>query len=237
MGVRALNANGQWSETNYWMFYNPFNNINPTTATNVNYVEYYLDKDPGVGKGISVSITAGQDIVNATINATISSLSSGTHIVGVRAKDAIGSWSETNYFMFVKPFTNTTATSSSNINVVEYYLDYDPGNGNGVPVSITAGTDLADKAINVDITGLNPGAHSVVVRSKDVTGKWSMVNTWAFTVPGTPVTLSSLVSATIVCAGSSINVGYQFSGAITLKTGNKYIAQLSDAYGSFLSPT
>ena len=237
VGVRALDANGQWSETNYWMFYNPFNNINATTSSNVNYVEYYIDKDPGVGKGISVSVTAGQDIVNGTINATITSLASGPHFVGVRAKDAAGNWSATNYFMFVKPFTNITASSTSNISQVEYYLDYDPGNGNGLPVSITPGTDLADKAINVDITGLNPGAHTVVVRSKDAAGKWSMVNTWAFTVPGTPVTLTTLVSTTTVCGGSSINVGYQFSGAITLKTGNKYIAQLSDANGSFLSPT
>ena len=236
IGARALNADGVWSSTNYWMFYKPYNNITQPTTPNINYVEYYIDQDPGIGNATSVTVTPGVNLIDANLPLNISSLTTGTHIVGARSKDANGNWSMTNYWMFVKPYSNITVPAIPAVTAFEYYLDYDPGVGKGIPVSITSGIDLVNVNFNVDITGIIPGTHNVVARAKDANGKWSMVNNWQFTIPGTTPTMTTLVSTTTLCAGSTVNVGYQISSPIALKATNQFIAQLSDPYGNFTSP-
>jgi hypothetical protein len=236
VGSRALDATGKWSATNFWLFVNPNNNINPTTTPNITTVEYFVDADPGIGNATPVSVAASTDIVNNSFTANIASLRAGTHIVGTRAKDANGSWSLTNFWLFVKPFTNITPNAVPNITAFEYFLDYDLGFGKGTAVAVTAGTNLADVTFNVDLTGIIPGTHYVVARAKDANGNWSMVNNWQFTIPGTIPSMTTIVSATTMCAGGTVNVGYQLSSAIALKTTNQYIAQISDQNGSFKDP-
>ncbi|MCW3110546.1 MAG: hypothetical protein JWQ09_5052, partial [Segetibacter sp.] len=123
-----------------------------------------------------------------------------------------------------------------NVTAVEYYLDYDPGKGKGTPVPITAGTNLADLTFNVDLTDIVGGTHFVSVRAKDGNGNWSFVNSFEFTKPGTSPTITTLVSANTFCAGANVNVGYQMSAAVPFKANNKFVAQISDAQGSFLNP-
>ncbi|MFY7963598.1 MAG: T9SS type A sorting domain-containing protein [Chitinophagaceae bacterium] len=238
VGSRSMNSNGVWSMTNFWLFNNAFSNTpTPAAAPNITAVEYFVDQDPGVGKATPVSVTASTDIVDANFSANIGSLGSGTHFIGTRAKDANGSWSLTNYWLFVKPFTNIAPATQVNVTALEYYLDYDPGYGKGIPVTITPSINLTDLTFNADLTGIIPGTHYLVARAKDANGNWSMVNNWQFTIAGTIPTMTTLVSATTLCAGSTVNVGYQISSPIALKSSNQFIAQLSDASGSFTVPT
>jgi len=238
IGSRSMNSSGVWSMTNFWLFNNAFDNIpTPSPASNITKVEYFIDQDPGIGNATGVSITANTNIVDANINASIGTLGSGTHMIGTRAKDANGNWSMTNYWLFVKPFTNLAPATQVNVTALEYFLDYDPGYGKGTPVTISSSTNLTDLTFNADLTGIIPGSHYLVARAKDANGKWSMVNNWQFNIAGTPPTMTTLVSATTLCAGSAVNVGYQLSSAISLKANNQFIAQLSDQNGSFESPT
>ena len=236
IGTRAMTSDGLWSKTNFWLFFKPYSNFASGTLTNTNYVEYFTDTDPGVGLATSVPVTAGLNISDVTFPVITSGLVSGLHIVGTRAKDVSGNWSMTNYWLFVKPYNNISPLSLPNTNALEYFLDYDPGTGNGIAVTIAAGTNLSDLTFNVDISNIVPGAHFVTVRAKDANGNWSMLNAWPFTIPGTPPVLSTLVSTTTLCAGSSINVGYQLSSPITFNAGNNFIAQLSDVSGNFTTP-
>ena len=237
IGTRAYSLNGSWSKTNYWLFYKPFTNFTPGIATNTNYVEYFVDTDPGIGLASNVPVTPGLNLSDVTFPVTTSGLAPGMHIIGTRSKDASGNWSMTNYWLFVKPYANQILAALPNTNAMEYYLDYDPGEGKGIPVSIAPGTNFSDLTFNVDITNIIPGNHFVTVRTKDAVGNWSMVNAWAFNIPGSPPVLTTLVSATTLCAGSSINVGYQMSSPITFNPTNNFIAQLSDNSGSFAAPT
>jgi len=237
VGTRALSSNGNWSKTSFWLFYNPFSNLTPTTAPQVSRVEYFIDQDPGLGAAISIPFTPSTNVADIAFSPVISSLSAGTHLVGARARDAGGSWSFTNYWLFVKPFTPTVAAATPNVTALEYFLDYDPGVGNGTPITITAGTNLVDQSFSINITSLITGDHFVVVRARDANGNWSKVNNWAFNKPGTPPTMSTLVSTTTFCAGATLNVGYQLSSAIALNANNQFIAQLSDISGSFANPT
>ena len=66
------------------------------------------------------------------------------------------------------------------INKVEYFIDTDPGFGNGTDVSITPATNISNLLVSVDISALNKGFHNVYLRSKDNTGNWSLTNRWLF---------------------------------------------------------
>jgi len=66
--------------------------ITANTADNLSGVvagEYYVDTDPGVGKGTPLNYSNGQ----LSTSATLSGLSLGNHTLYVRAEDAAGNWS------------------------------------------------------------------------------------------------------------------------------------------------
>ena len=149
---------------------------------NINRIEYYLDTDPGYGNGTNVSFS-GTNNATGSINLDLTPLGSGVHIIGIRIRDANGAWSLDNKWIFLKPYPNTGAVVQPNINRVEWYLDSDPGYGNGTSLSIAAGQDLAGLAINISLTPLFQGVHIIGVRSRDANGAWSLDNKWIFLKP------------------------------------------------------
>jgi len=166
--LRSKNDAGNWSLSNRWMF------VKVVTAINVDKLEYFIDADPGFGNANNVVITPGSNVVNVAIPVDISSLSNGFHNIYLRSKDDAGVWSITNRWMFVKD------VASVNTNKLEYFIDTDPGFGNGINVSITPGSNVTNVAIPVDISTLSLGFHNIYLRSKDDGGKWGLTNRWLF---------------------------------------------------------
>ncbi|WP_203915246.1 beta strand repeat-containing protein [Rhizocola hellebori] len=72
----------------------------------------------------------------------------------------------------------------SGVAVGEYYLDSDPGVGNGIPMTLSGNT--LTKAIGA---GLAVGVYSVGIRARDVAGNWSQAGTTMLVVydPGIPI--------------------------------------------------
>ena len=240
MGSRCRTSDGKWSQTIYWLFVKPYTNVpTPAAPGNLNYFEYFVDQDPGLGLATPFSITPGVNLSDVSLPVSISSLRNGVHTVGARVRDVDGKWSQTNYWLFVKPYTAAPAPGAiPNVSALEYFLDYDPGIGNGTPISVAPATVLTDLTLNLDISAIIPGTHNVVIRARDANGNWSKVNSWQFTKPGTPPVLSTIVSATQVCAGSTINVGWQLSAPVTYNGNNTFVFQISDQYATtFNAPT
>jgi len=62
---------------------------------------------------------------------------------------------------------------------VEYFIDQDPGFGQGVSVPVSAGADIiADFA--VDLSGVEEGVHTLYVRARDAGGVWSLAQARPF---------------------------------------------------------
>ncbi|MEZ5195978.1 MAG: hypothetical protein R2764_06150 [Bacteroidales bacterium] len=55
---------------------------------------------------------------------------------------------------------------------MEYFLDTDPGFGNGMQIPVTPSIDI-DKNFLVDVSGLITGNHRMFVRVLDESGNWS----------------------------------------------------------------
>jgi len=168
--VRSHSSNGHWSITEHWLF---FKDIIP--AGNVSKLEYFVDTDPGFGNGTPVTITPGANISNIFFTVDITALTNGFHDIFIRSKDNAGNWSITNKWLFFKDII-----PAANVNKLEYFVDTDPGFGNGTPVTISAGANIADIFFTVDVTSFSNGFHNIFIRSKDNAGNWSITNKWLF---------------------------------------------------------
>lgn len=154
-------------------------------AQNIVQVEYYFDTDPGFGGGAPVSITPGSDL-DLNFNADVSGLNDGFHILFIRGRDdsdpmdttLVGGWSQS----FSKPFLKERAIFADplvSIQRVEYFIDSDPGFGNGTPVGFSPDS-VIDLNFAADMTPVGDGFHVLFVRGQDVAGNWSLSYTKPF---------------------------------------------------------
>lgn len=187
--IRSLDLNGKWSITNYQYFYKQ-NNI-PTIASNAKKLEYFIDTDPGEGNANAINITPAVQVSGISFTPNIGSLSIGFHVLFIRSLDINGKWSITNYQYFYKQ--NNIPTIVSTVNRMEYFIDTDPGEGNGHSIPLTQATIIPGLNINVDISTVTPGFHVIYIRTRDANGKWSITNYSYFTKSGpqiaTPVNI------------------------------------------------
>lgn len=183
---RSRDVAGVWSETNVKLFavldgsfIFPFN----PAASNITRMEYFFDADPGFGNGTSISISPSTDVVLNNIAIDITGLSNGVHRVYFRSMDAEGKWSETNIKIFAFVLVSLPPSLVAvDITRMEYFIDADPGYGNGTAIPITNSADVSLNDILINITGLAKGVHRVYFRSMDADGKWSETNIRLFAV-------------------------------------------------------
>lgn len=156
-----------------------------STPASISYAEYFIDTDPGFGSGTSIPVTSSTDISANNYSVNLSSVNPGVHRIYIRTKDANGSWSETNVqtFFLLYPSINILSNPSP-VNVVkmEYFIDTDPGFGNGKPISITSSMDVSASNVSIDLTGLSNGVHRIYLRSQDANGSWSETNLQVFNI-------------------------------------------------------
>ncbi|MGL4631345.1 MAG: 3-coathanger stack domain-containing protein, partial [Leadbetterella sp.] len=89
--VRTRDERGRWSETHRHQVDGQVLNQTPAIVQ----AEYFFDTDPGYGLGTNINIAAGLTNVPSTaFNVNYGALTTGMHILYVRAKDERGRWSE-----------------------------------------------------------------------------------------------------------------------------------------------
>lgn len=163
--VRTKNNSGKWSL--------PSGGRRFFVKENISAGEYFFDNDPGVGSGIAFTITTPADTVSKSLSvATPAGMSDGKHILYVRTKSG-GKWSlAQGGDFFVLP----------RINAAEYFFDNDPGIGLGTPLSVSPVSDTVNASYSVSTTGLSGGQHRLYVRSRSVSGRWSIAQERTFYV-------------------------------------------------------
>ena len=144
--------------------------------------EYFLETDPGVGKGMPVSF-APQDSVSMNIGIPTSGMSAGYHNLFLRIKDIANRWSIYQgmlYYVYDAAYKNLVKNRKS-IARVEYFFDTDPGTGNGTPITFNI-KDTVDISRYVRVSGLSDGSHTLYLRAMDEVGHWSLWKRNNFTV-------------------------------------------------------
>ncbi len=232
LGVRSSNAEKAWSFDERWLI---LKQDTARIASKMDRVEWYLDTDPGYGKADSIIVTPAQDLVNLSFPVNLSNITTGLHILGVRSRNAEKTWSFDERWLVLK---QDTAVVRQPITYMEYYIDADPGRGNGFPLALQPGTDIANLASFVNITGLDTGLHRLGYRSRDANGSWSFDDTIHFTIKtksATPFIIVNSIAPAEACKGGAFLLGYHATGVFS--PGNQFVAELSDASGNFTNAT
>lgn len=138
--------------------------------------EYFIDRDPGVGSATYIDAVANQDsLLQEIVITETDTLSPGFHFVGIRALDESGLWGHyvRRSFKIDDPLVPVIDTSFKKLVAYEYFIDNDPGVGNGVFIPLQNISDNNETEITIPETDtLLPGFHFVGIRALDESGQW-----------------------------------------------------------------
>lgn len=147
--------------------------INSTaSAKHIVRAECFFDQDPGQGNGLSMNGLFGDSTATVYLDAvSTASLSPGTHTLFVRMQDSEGYWGEVRGYPI-----NIALPDPGEIVQAEYYVDNDPGQGSGWPLSGNFhNPQVSVSASNIPTSSLSLGTHTVFVRMKNSVGEWGEV--------------------------------------------------------------
>ncbi len=224
--IRTKTQDGRWSHYEFKPFF-----IN--SGSTIDYAEFFVDTDPGIGNGVAISFAPGVDSV--TVNTTLTvplNTTPGTHYVFIRTRSTSGKWSI---------YEGKRIDVRNSIVAAEYFYDVDPGAGNGTPLSVTATPDsIIVNATGVSVACLDSGTHYLWIRTKDAAGRWSVYehDTLFINQPAPQISASG---PSTICAGDSTtltaNTGagcnYQWylnNVSIPSATGQTYVATTGGDY-------
>jgi len=138
-------------------------------AQTLKQVEYFIDKDKGVGKNTKLNLTTSADSTYQ-INVDVSNTSVGFHKLYFRIKDSKGNWSTT----YRKSIEVVASFAQPNVSAGEYFFDKDPGYGKGKTITVSPHDTLITQQFNATTSALTNGFHKLYTRFKDSSGKWSV---------------------------------------------------------------
>ncbi len=166
--VRVKDETGKWNITYKKEIYKLEEPAPP--LPDIIYAEYFFDIDPGFGNGITIPVTADSVIIqNADFDLT--SLPTGPHKLFVRVKDAYNKWS----IVFKKDIykLEPPLPPLSDIVQAEFYIDSDPGFGNGTQIPLSSDS-IVDFNFQANISQYSDSIHYLLVRVKDENNVWSI---------------------------------------------------------------
>jgi hypothetical protein len=143
--LRARDNLGHWSANRQQVFY-VFKTL-AASASNITGIEYFIDADPGFGKGTfySVPVPAGKVAAEFTVNLT--GVTNGNHVLYFRAKDASGRYSE----LYAHAIT-VTLSGIGDVDITSWFRLYpNPNSGD----FIMDFTDLQGKSVTFAIFDMN----------------------------------------------------------------------------------
>ncbi len=170
-GTYFVKLTVRYNDKDFWItglqFISVFQNI---PSVNLSYLEYFLDSDPGFGKGISIPVPTST-IVNIQTNLSLKEINSGLHRLYFRAKDSDGKWS----VIYSKPILVTAEEPNSPVKKVEYFFDAQ-NTGSGVnSLSFTPAQNITVSQ-KLGLENISPGLHRIYFKTQNEAGKWSTVH-------------------------------------------------------------
>lgn len=134
------------------------------SAQNIVLAEYFFDDDPGVGNGSAIPINIPADSIAFDLSINTFGLDAGQHKLYVRTKDDQGVWSNiSDQSIWLEP----------RMAELEYFVDEDPGIGNGTSIPVTPLSDSIDVTTALTSSGISAGHHDLYIRSRDERNTWS----------------------------------------------------------------
>ena len=109
----------------------------------------------------------GDGSTSSEQNSSHSFLRPGTFTISLTVSNEGGSDTKTSSITVDVP-----APPPAGVELVEYFIDTDPGYGAGTPIALDAN---GEALFGIDSRAIGPGFHTLFVRSKNATGNWGFV--------------------------------------------------------------
>lgn len=203
--IRLKDELNRWSQYESTSFYVLKAENNAANNPLIVSGEYFIDTDPGVGNATTFSVNAS-DSISEIIAIPTTNFTAGFHSLHIRLKDELNRWShyEKSTFYILKEPANANSTTFLR---GEYFIDTDPGVGNGIAFVVPAQQDLTNFPISIDISAYADEEHTLHIRLMDSEGKWSHYESRDFYICGDLIDQPSLVlSNTTFCQGTQLSV-------------------------------
>lgn len=164
--IRFQDVTGKWSSVLSQFFLKQGTGIGSATPELVEY-EYWFDSDYA---GAQSTALAGNQYENVISNIDALALTNGLHTLHVRFKDAAGQWSSVLSQFFLK--YETSASPLPQLVEYEYWFDNDYASRVNVAMS---GAQYETILSDLDASATTIGLHTLHIRFKDASSKWSSV--------------------------------------------------------------
>jgi hypothetical protein len=133
-------------------------------------LEYFFDKDPGTGKGISISVSRTLSL-DTVLRLPVDNITDGLHTLYLRAQDTSGAWSLYHSASFIK---YPGSDSVLDVIAIEYFFDEDPGFGMGTALQFTPSANISN-LFNITVPDNGRDSRMLYIRAKDSYGRWSLL--------------------------------------------------------------
>jgi len=146
---------------------------NAYASAHLKIIEFFIDNDPGLGRGQQIAVNDSSNNITLDFTINVQDLKDGFHNLFIRAMDNDQKWSLNYKRPFYKQRKSTIDTKPEIVQA-EYFIDIDPGIGNGIKIIIEQKQKLSKNFV-VDLTSISNGFHVLNLRVKDKTGIWSNI--------------------------------------------------------------
>lgn len=166
--VRAQAEGGSWGIPEPRLIY-----VDPsgTGIVNIDQLEYFIDDDPGYGSGTGFTAFSAAQVISEMETISTSSLSTGFHTLFIRARAEGGSWGiPESRLIYVDP----SGTGTVNIDQLEYFIDDDPGYGNGTGFTAFSAAQVISEMETISTSTLSTGFHTLFIRARAEGGSWGI---------------------------------------------------------------
>ncbi len=186
--IRAKCNDGKWSlgsqGTARFMVWTDTTSISSNLTGNIIGFETFIDDDPGAGHGFYVAASSPGHATDGQFVVPLNGVANGIHQIYIRAKGDCGIWSYS--VPVASSFLVWSDTSSyplpiGTITRCEYYIDSDPGYGNGISIPFIP-SQQPNIHLIAPLTGLPLGPHVAYFRVQDSHGRWSIRDQLSFSV-------------------------------------------------------
>lgn len=144
--------------------------IESNNAQQVNGIEYFFDRDTGMGKQIILPGVTSSDTVRMNATVSVAQLQNGMHTMYARAKSD-SSWSHYNEAFFY--ISKTSTGTEPGIQSAEYFFDKDSGVGKCFPIATGIVNNTVTLTTLINLGNLSQGMHTMNIRVRNTDGKYS----------------------------------------------------------------
>lgn len=197
LGIRLRGEDGRWSLTDSrLLFVSDKQQSLPLPGRELLALEYFIEEDPGVGKGQRLPYTPAMTL-------PLSGLPTGRCLLGVRLLDSGGQWSQTYTFYLLRPLDGIPlAPQRKYVQAEVFFKGGDPGVGKAFPLSLPEPSTRISLPLllgpdQLQALGLGPGRHYAHFRLQDEQGAWSLTSAYMLDVcrPEAPAAAFQLLSS------------------------------------------